>query len=87
MRILAVLLAFMVLPVPANSQQLAGDWQGMLQIGPAQLRLVLHLAGDSATGYRGTLDSPDQNVMGMTLDDISLEAYDPHPGIRAPIAV
>lgn len=72
MRILVVLLSLLVLPAPAISQQLAGDWQGMLQIGPAQLQLVLHVVGDSATGYRGTLDSPDQNAMGMTLDGISL---------------
>jgi hypothetical protein len=67
-----VLLALLSLPAPAISQQLAGDWQGMLQIGPAQLQLILRVSGDSATGYRGTLDSPDQNAMGMTLGDVSL---------------
>ena len=31
-------LSLLVLPAPAISQQLAGDWQGMLQIGPVQFQ-------------------------------------------------
>lgn len=71
---IVLLLLLLVLPVQVDAQQqVTGDWQGLLQVGPAQLQLVLHLTGDAATGYRATLDSPDQNVRGMTVETISFE--------------
>ncbi len=50
---------------------LAGHWQGTLRVGPAQLRLALHVNqnGDTLTA---TVDSLDQGAMGLTVDSISL---------------
>src|SRR5215510_9157131 len=45
----------------AWAQDLSGDWQGTLAVGPSQLRLVLHVAkGDGAT-WKATLVSLDQS--------------------------
>jgi hypothetical protein len=67
---------FLLLPLLAGSaaaQELAGDWEGILQAGPAQLLLVLHVTGDSTTGYRGTFDSPDQNALGTQVGAIAFD--------------
>lgn len=68
-----LLLALPLWPPTASAQQIAGDWVGLLQAGPAQLELVLHITGDAAAGYRATFDSPDQNVMGLEVGEIALE--------------
>jgi pimeloyl-ACP methyl ester carboxylesterase len=60
-------------PVRASSQAseqarpagVAGEWEGALQVGEAQLRLVLHLSGQKAGELHARLDSPDQAVYGL----------------------
>jgi serine-type D-Ala-D-Ala carboxypeptidase/endopeptidase len=42
-----------------------GDWSGALQAGGSSLRLVLHVSTDSAGQLTVTLDSLDQNAMGL----------------------
>ena len=68
------LIALFLLLLPAATaagQEIAGDWQGTLTAGPAELRLVLHVTGNAGTGYRATMDSPDQNVTGMPVEAVS----------------
>ena len=70
------LIALFLLLLPAATaagQEIAGDWQGTLTAGPAELRLVLHVTGNAGTGYRATMDSPDQNVTGMPVEAVSRE--------------
>ena len=38
----------------------AGDWQGTLKVGGAELRLVLHISKTSSGDWKGALDSIDQ---------------------------
>ena len=54
----------------ATAQQLKGDWQGKVNIGPATLRIGLHVehANDS---YSGTMDSPDQGAYALPMADIA----------------
>ncbi len=42
-----------------------GDWSGALQVGDAQLHLVLHLKKNAQGEWQATLDSLDQAVYGM----------------------
>jgi pimeloyl-ACP methyl ester carboxylesterase len=42
-----------------------GEWEGALQAGESQLRLVLHLSTEKSGEVRAKLDSPDQGVYGM----------------------
>lgn len=51
--------------------QLAGDWQGTLSAGGAQLRLVLHIAAGKDGALTATLDSVDQGAYGIPVSSIS----------------
>ena len=58
----------------AHAQDIAGDWQGTLKAGPAELRLVLHFTADGHGGLRGTMDSVDQGARGIPISSTSLKA-------------
>ncbi len=53
---------------------LAGDWTGVLDVGAGKLHLVLHAAGNPASGFTSKLDSTDQAAMGITVQRTSLAA-------------
>ena len=49
-------------PMPTTlAGQLIGTWEGMLNVGVVQLRLVLHLERNSPTTIAGYMISPDQS--------------------------
>jgi len=51
---------------------IAGDWSGTLAVGPAQLRLVLHLAAAKDGTLKATLDSIDQGANGIPVNAVAL---------------
>lgn len=53
-----------------SSASVTGAWQGKLQIRGAERRLVLHVAGTSATGVAATLDTPDSGKLGIALEHV-----------------
>lgn len=54
----------------AQAQDIVGDWQGTLNTGGGELRIVLHVAqGDG--GMKATMDSPDQGIVGMPVSTIT----------------
>ncbi len=57
----------------ARAQNIAGDWQGTLKAGAAELRLVLHIAKKDDGTYKATLDSVDQGANGIPVTSISLK--------------
>ena len=69
--IVLVLAAFS--PLCRAQAQIAGDWQGTLNAGGAQLRLVLHVAAAKDGGLTATLDSVDQGANGIPVSAISLK--------------
>lgn len=50
-----------------------GDWNGTLEAGGGQLRLVLHVeaGGEEASGLTVTMDSPDQGAFGIPATGVS----------------
>ena len=56
-----------------GAQDIAGDWQGTLSAGGAELRLVLHIKKDGNGALSATLDSIDQNSSGIPVSSISLK--------------
>ena len=51
---------------------LAGDWQGTLDVGGTSLRLVVHFVKVEG-GLGGTLDSLDQGAYGLKLGSVRLD--------------
>ncbi|HEV2988399.1 MAG TPA: alpha/beta fold hydrolase [Candidatus Angelobacter sp.] len=56
----------------AYAQNIVGDWQGTLKVGPTELRLVLHITKDNS-GFKATLDSIDQGANGIPVSSVSLK--------------
>jgi pimeloyl-ACP methyl ester carboxylesterase len=67
------------------AQQIAGTWNGVLEIQGIQLPLVIHIE-EGTDGYKGTMDSPDQGATGIEITSVS---YD-NPNLKfevAPMAI
>ena len=54
-----------------QSQDLAGDWEGALNISGVRLRLVFHIAADSSGALSATMDSPDQGANGIPVSRVA----------------
>jgi len=52
---------------------IAGDWQGTIDAGIAQLHVVLHVGKSADGGYKATLDSVDQGANGIPISSISVK--------------
>ncbi|MFZ0961275.1 MAG: alpha/beta fold hydrolase [Terriglobia bacterium] len=74
MKLLAMMLVFVSSAVlVANAQDLAGDWQGTLKAGGAELRLVLHITKGDGGELKATMDSVDQEVNGIPVSAITVK--------------
>jgi uncharacterized protein len=82
------LLLLLCLPGVAAAQStppLAGDWQGSLQAGAADVPLIVHLR-PAAGGYTGTLDSPKQQAYGLPIASVTQRADSVLLRLTAPAA-
>jgi hypothetical protein len=83
-RCLAGLAVFFALAVSAmRAQGIAGDWQGTLNTGAGELRLVLHISKNSDGGLQATLDSIDQGARGIPVSKITLNDAKLHLDVDA----
>ena len=57
----------------AYAQDIAGDWQGTLNTGMSELRLVLHITKAADGTVTATLDSIDQGSNGIPVKSITLK--------------
>lgn len=71
--VFGVILVAVFTPICVAQAQLAGDWQGTLRAGGAELRLVLHIRDASNGKLSATLDSIDQGTLGIPVSAISLK--------------
>ena len=74
MKKLLLLIAFVVITASLFSQDIAGTWNGKLVLpnDNGSLRVVFHFE-KSGEGYKGTLDSPDQNAYGLPLTTVEFK--------------
>jgi uncharacterized protein len=71
----AIGLAAAVLSLTALSyaQDIAGDWQGVLDTGQSQLHLILHLTKAANGSLGATIDSVDQGANGIPVATVTLK--------------
>jgi hypothetical protein len=60
------------LTIGTHAQTVEGDWQGTLNTGAVELRLVFHVMKDEKEALKATLDSIDQNALGIPVTSISV---------------
>lgn len=56
----------------ASGQEILGQWNGTLNVSGTQLRLVYHI-NKAENGYTATMDSPDQNAVGIPIQKTTFE--------------
>jgi pimeloyl-ACP methyl ester carboxylesterase len=56
----------------AVEPKIAGDWQGKLSAGGADLHIILHIQAAADGKLSATMDSVDQGAMGIPIDEIKL---------------
>ena len=59
-------------PAKPTDKGPAGAWQGAVKVGAVELRVVLNVTAKPDGGLAATLDSPDQGVKGIPVDEIAV---------------
>jgi hypothetical protein len=75
MKTLTLLVVLVLLSFASYAQDLTGKWSGSLTVQGTQLRLVFNIEKQGEK-YNTTIDSPDQNVSGITVDNTSFNYPD-----------
>jgi uncharacterized protein len=65
--------ALLIMVRLVQAQDLTGDWTGALDTGMATLHLVLHVTKGPDGALKATLDSVDQNAMGIPVSSVTLK--------------
>jgi fermentation-respiration switch protein FrsA (DUF1100 family) len=72
MKQLVVFISFLLTTFSASAQDITGQWNGLLDVQGAKLRLVFNITlGEN--GYQSTMDSPDQGVKGIPASSTTFE--------------
>lgn len=66
------LLIAILTTISIYSQDIIGNWQGKLNVGGIELRIVLHINKNDTT-YTATMDSPDQGAKGIPVNNTVLD--------------
>jgi fermentation-respiration switch protein FrsA (DUF1100 family) len=82
-KVLLVLILGALASALAHAQDIAGDWQGTLDTGGPQLRLVVHIAKNADGSLHATMDSIDQGANGIPVSAISLKDSKVHMEVAA----
>jgi fermentation-respiration switch protein FrsA (DUF1100 family) len=74
MKSILIFLVLLISSALSQAQDIAGDWQGTLSAGGAELRLVLHIVKAPDSNLKATLDSVDQpGANGIPVNSITLK--------------
>ncbi len=72
MKRIFTLVILSLVAVVAHAQDVSGDWQGTLNTGMGDLRLVLHITKAADHAWTATLDSVDQGANGIPVKSVRL---------------
>lgn len=72
MKIPLIILITVLTTLNIFSQDVTGEWNGMLKFQGVQLRLVFNIS-KTDSGYSATMDSPDQGAKGIPVTSVSFE--------------
>lgn len=79
MRQFRLLMGLIFTPFLVYAQDISGDWQGTLKVGPQEIRIVLQIAKSPSGGWTATMlsidQSPDRGV-GVPATSFSLDGSD-----------
>jgi uncharacterized protein len=70
----------------AKPADLDGDWIGTLDLGALKLRIVFHITS-SADGLKATVDSPDQNALGLPVSSVQVNGSSVTVELEKPKAI
>lgn len=56
-----------------DAKAIKGDWIGTLAAGAVNLKLIVRFTPNDDGTWRGTMDSPDEGLKGLTIDTISVD--------------
>ena len=62
----------------AAASPVVGDWQGAISAGGNTLHLAVHFTQSADGKFSGTMDSLDQNAMGIPMTAVTFAAPDVH---------
>jgi hypothetical protein len=57
----------------AEAPAVVGNWEGAISAGGQSLHLVVHITEAKDNSLSATMDSPDQNSMGIPIDKIEFK--------------
>lgn len=67
-----IFILFLSLSITSFAQDISGQWNGILKVQGIQLRLVFNIE-KTDTGYKSTMDSPDQAAFGIPVGSTTFE--------------
>ena len=81
MKNFTILLATLLITLTSTAQEITGQWNGILKVPGAQLRVVLNIT-QTENGYTSTMDSPDQGAKDIPVTKTTFE----NPKIKFEVA-
>lgn len=67
MKSLSTIIILFLAVISMSAQDIAGSWSGAITIPDGQLTVVFNIS-ETDDGYSSTLDSPDQDALGIPVD-------------------
>ncbi|WP_445384050.1 alpha/beta hydrolase family protein [Robiginitalea sp. IMCC44478] len=65
----SILITFLLCTALSWTQEISGEWNGVLKVQGLQLRLVFNIQQTEDGTYSATMDSPDQGAKGIPVDE------------------
>jgi hypothetical protein len=69
--------------VIAATNDVAGNWNGTLNLGPTKLRLVFRIGKDASGGLTAKLDSIDQGARNIQVDVVTVKDKALHMEVKS----